>query len=105
LTLGAWSWWLLLALLAGFTQPFMSYLFTLPLLISLLIANWMLLTPQVNTRPWLHTAALALSAVPTLLLIAPNIYLIFLATQRFERFVATPSDLFPSNITLSIKYM
>jgi len=77
LTVGALLWWLILAVIVSLALPGGSYLFTLPLLCSLLgLALISVLKIQDETKAQM---VLALAAVPGIVLFAPMIYNVFVA--------------------------
>ncbi|RUT04367.1 hypothetical protein DSM106972_045950 [Dulcicalothrix desertica PCC 7102] len=91
LVVGALLWWLLLTCLTSFAMPATSYLFTLPLLLSLLILAWVFFAPTIGMHPWLQIIALVLNAAVTLVLLTPVIYLLFIMTTgRMEAVLNIP---------------
>jgi hypothetical protein len=77
LTAGAWLWWLVLSVAASVMLPGGSYLFTLPLLFSLLgLGLVFVLKLRDKTQSLL---VLALAAIPGIILLAPMIYNVFVA--------------------------
>lgn len=73
LTVGALLWWLLLMVATSVLFPPASYLFTWPLLFSLLGLGVLF---ALGDRPnlWYMFAALTLSAIPAVFLFAPGVY-------------------------------
>lgn len=77
LAMGALGVWTALMLLSSVALPGVSYLFTWPLLAALLAALWRLANDADRAAPRSRAAALALAAVPGLLLLTPAAYLLF----------------------------
>lgn len=77
LAMGALGVWAALMLLSSVALPGVSYLFTWPLLAALLAALWRLAGDAEQVAPRSRAAALALAAVPGLLLLTPAAYLLF----------------------------
>jgi hypothetical protein len=79
LMVGAMCWWLILTLSTSLYLPGASYLFTWPLLLSL-IGLGLLFSERV--KKWgvaQRLAVLSICAIPGILLLLPTIYLIFIA--------------------------
>ena len=76
LAFGALWWWLLLALAGAFWMPGGSFLGLWPLLFGLLgvLPMW-----REAQRPWREWAWLAITALPTLILVAPLMYEAYVA--------------------------
>lgn len=78
LTVGALLWWLLLMLLTSFYLPGASYLFTWPLLFSLLaLGAWLISAEQKFTPKFL--ALFLICSVPGIILLSPVIQQTFIA--------------------------
>jgi peptidase M28-like protein len=76
---GSLLWWFILMLFATITVPGGSFLFTWPLLFSLIPLGFMLASKDRETILWKDFAQLAAGAIPAILLLVPMIYLIFMA--------------------------
>jgi hypothetical protein len=74
LAVGALLWWLLLTVATGISFPPASYLFTWPLLFSLLGLGVFFALGDRATSPWFPFAALTLSAVPAVFLFVYGVY-------------------------------
>jgi hypothetical protein len=84
LTAGALVWWAVLMVLSSLFFPGGSYLFTWPLLFSVLALGWLFLTKEPKARPWLRAAVLSVASVPGIVLLTEAmIFLLPLAT-RFD---------------------
>ncbi len=70
LSVGAMLWWAILAALTSFTLPGVSYIFTWPLVFTLI---GMAAAFAFENRPALKTAALGLTAIPAFALVAPTL--------------------------------
>ncbi|WP_187329288.1 M20/M25/M40 family metallo-hydrolase [Halomicronema hongdechloris] len=82
---GALLVWDGLMLLTSAQTPDISYLFTFPLLFSLLLLGWQLLDPRFRLGSWVHILALTLAALPGTLLLLPAMVTPNLAWMlRFE---------------------
>ncbi len=79
LTVGAWLWWLLLMVLTSLYLPGASYLFTWPLLFSLLGLGFIFASRHRKPSLGKRLAVLSLFALPGIILLTPTIYLIFVA--------------------------
>jgi hypothetical protein len=79
LTTGALLWSLLLSVVTSLLLPGGSYLFVWPLFFSLLGLGWLLYFPAQAADPWRRAIALSLTALPSLLLLPPSLYLLFVA--------------------------
>ena len=77
LSMGALGVWTVLLLLTSVALPGVSYLFAWPLLAALVAALWRLRRADEQAAPWARAAALALAAIPGLVLLTPAIYLLF----------------------------
>jgi hypothetical protein len=71
LAAGALVWWTILLVLSSLFFPGGSYLFTWPLLFSLLALGWLFLAKEPAARPWLRAAILSVAAVPGVVLLVP----------------------------------
>ncbi|MEH1814610.1 MAG: M20/M25/M40 family metallo-hydrolase [Nostoc sp.] len=76
LTVGALLWWLLLMVLTSLYLPGASYLFTWPLLFSLVGLKFIFAAKPQNNL-FLQSLILAVFAIPGIILFTPTIYLIF----------------------------
>jgi peptidase M28-like protein len=86
---GSLLWWFILMLFATIAVPGGSFLFTWPLLFSLILWGYILSGEGEETVSWKRFALLAIGALPGILLLAPMIYLVFLAmTLRMVAVVA-----------------
>jgi len=74
LAVGALLWWLLLTVATGVLFPPASYLFTWPLLFSLLGLAVFFVLGDSPASPWYPFAALTLSAIPAVFLFAYGVY-------------------------------
>ena len=74
LAVGALLWWLLLTVATGVAFPPASYLFTWPLLFSLVGLGVFFALGDRATSPWFPFAALTLGAVPALFLFVYGVY-------------------------------
>lgn len=72
-------WWWILALFASLYSPGFSYLFTWPLLGSLLARLWICCLRAPKTGTWGRVAILTLGGAPGLLLVVPAAYSLFQA--------------------------
>ncbi len=86
-------WWALLAVLAPYGMPGLSYLFSWPLLFALLGLVWLLRYPGGSV--WPPALCLALSAVAGLLLIPPVIYQFNTFAGRMESLAGIPLAALP----------
>lgn len=77
LAMGALGIWTILMLLTSIALPGFSYLFTWPLLAALLAMLWRLRTSDRRFALWWSTGALALAAIPGIIILTPAIYLLF----------------------------
>lgn len=84
LAAGALVWWAMLMLLSSLFFPGGSYLFTWPLLFSVLALGWLFLTKEPAVRPWQRSIVLSIASVPGIVLLTEAmIFLLPLAT-RFD---------------------
>ena len=84
LAAGAFVWWAVLMVLSSLFFPGGSYLFTWPLLASVLALGWLFWTKEPAARPWLRAGVLSVASVPGIVLLtAAMIFLLPLAT-RFD---------------------
>jgi Peptidase family M28 len=74
LAVGALLWWLLLTVVTSVLFPPASYLFTWPLLFSLLGLGLLFVLGDRAASPWYPFAVLTLSAIPAVFLFAPGLY-------------------------------
>jgi Peptidase family M28 len=79
LTVGGLLWWLILMVATGLFLPGGSYLFTWPLLSSLIALPFMFASKDREQAPIKRLAVLSICAVPGILLFTPLIYTMFLA--------------------------
>ena len=79
LTVGALLWWLLLMVLTSLYLPGASYLFTWPLLFSLMGLGFIFASRHRKPGLGKRFAVLSLCALPGIILLTPTIYLIFVA--------------------------
>jgi hypothetical protein len=77
LAVGGLIWWLILMILTSLYLPGASYLFTWPLLFSLIAAGVRQLIHQRNPRSNVSLVVLLLGAVPGIILMTPLIYQVF----------------------------
>jgi hypothetical protein len=77
LSMGALGLWTVLMLLSSVYLPGFSYLFAWPLLAALLAMLWRLRIGDRQEAPWSSAGALALAAMPGIILVTPAIYLLF----------------------------
>ncbi|MGB9181614.1 MAG: M28 family metallopeptidase [Pyrinomonadaceae bacterium] len=78
LTMGALCWWMVLTVLTSLFMPGGSYLFTWPLLFSLLALGSTFFWGERRLGPLGQFAVLAVGAIPALILLAPTIHFIFI---------------------------
>jgi hypothetical protein len=78
LAIGALLWWFILTLITSVFLPGTTFIFHWPLLFSLIGLGWIMLSPQ-NKRmqSLINPLVLGLCALPTIILLAPVIYQIF----------------------------
>jgi MFS family permease len=88
LAVGALLWWLLLTVATSVLFPPASYLFTWPLLFSLLGLGVLFVLGDQWASPWYPFAAVTLSAVPAVFLFAPGVYGVPLTRELLLRNVA-----------------
>jgi hypothetical protein len=79
LTVGGLCWWLILMLATAFLLPGASFLFTWPLLFSLLALIYIFASKDEGAVTGNRLAILSFSAIPVIILFAPLIYLLFVA--------------------------
>ena len=79
LTVGGLIWWAILMVVTSLLLPGGSYLFTWPLLFSLIAFCFTLSLPDQDRGSMKHSATLSVCAIPGILLFTPMVYLIFLA--------------------------
>jgi hypothetical protein len=75
LTAGGLLWWLLLMTLSSLLAPGGSYLFTWPLLFSVIAFGLSLTAKNQKTFSWSHSAILSIGAIPGVILMTPMVYL------------------------------
>ncbi len=90
LAAGALVWWAILLVLSSMLFPGGSYLFTWPLLCSVLALGWLFLTKEPATRPWLRPAILGLAAVPGTVLLTSALLLLVPWMNRFDALMGMP---------------
>lgn len=78
LLIGALSWWVLLMLLTTLVAPGTSYLFTWPLLFSVIALGIIFICQDRLSVSWKMLVVTA-AAIPAILLFVPTIYLVFTA--------------------------
>ncbi|SRR6266568_2937576 len=71
LAAGALVWWAILLVGSSLFYPAGSFLFTWPLLFSVLALGWLFFMKEPAARPWLRTAILAVAAAPGIVLLPP----------------------------------
>jgi hypothetical protein len=76
LAVGAMLWWVAFLALTGLYTPDIGYLFAWPLASGLLTLGWMLFSWE-RAPTWLGTAVLAVATIPTLLVFAPAVFILF----------------------------
>jgi hypothetical protein len=86
LALGALLWWLLLGIASAVWMPGASYVLLWPLLFGLV---GVVATSRVAESPWRRFAWLAVSALPTIILVAPLVQGIYVALGPNVLFVPT----------------
>jgi hypothetical protein len=87
--------WAVLMLSSSLFFPGGSYLFTWPLLASVLALGWLFLTKEPEAHPWLLAAVLAVASIPGIVLLTEAmIFLLPLAT-RFDVLGAVPATPIP----------
>jgi len=79
LTVGGLMWWALIMVITSLLLPGGSYLFTWPLLFSLIAFLFTLSLPDKDGGSMKRSAVISICAAPGILLFTPMIYLIFLA--------------------------
>jgi hypothetical protein len=79
LTAGGLIWWGIFMAATGLLLPGGSYLFTWPLLFSMIALCFTFSLSDRNLYSMKHSAVLCICAAPGILLLAPMIYLVFLA--------------------------
>lgn len=79
LIVGALIWWLILTVLTSLYLPGASYLFTWPLLFSLVGLGFVFNAKNKKLIFWRNMALLTVCALPGIILFVPTIYLIFKA--------------------------
>ncbi|MCP4540465.1 MAG: M20/M25/M40 family metallo-hydrolase [Chloroflexi bacterium] len=79
LTIGGLLWWLVLTVLTSLCLPGSSYLFAWPLLFSLVGLGSTFVLQEQGSVPVKRLVILSVCAIPGIVLLAPMIYLIFVA--------------------------
>ncbi|MBW4635040.1 MAG: M28 family metallopeptidase [Iphinoe sp. HA4291-MV1] len=79
LTVGALLWWFILMVLTSVYLPGASYLFTWPLLFSLVGLGFIFASRDRDSGRVKHLVVLTACAIPGIILLAPTIYLVFVA--------------------------
>jgi len=77
LTVGGLCWWFTLMVLTAFRLPGASFLFTWPLISSLLALAYIFISKEESKVTVNRFAALSLSAIPGIMFFAPLVYLLF----------------------------
>jgi hypothetical protein len=77
LTVGGLFWWLTLMVLTAFLLPGASFLFTWPLISSLLALAYVFMSKEESRVTVNRFSVLSLSAIPGIMLFAPLVYLLF----------------------------
>src|SRR6185369_13202588 len=77
LTVGGLCWWFTLMVLTAFLLPGASFLFTWPLISSLLALAYIFISKEESRVTVNRFAALSLSAIPGIMFFAPLVYLLF----------------------------
>jgi hypothetical protein len=97
LAAGAGATWLALMLLTAVSLPAASFLFTWPLLASLLASGWAVMGGSAHRRPWLATAVLTVAAAPGVLLAVQAVSLpLAPLLARFEAMTGLPLAALPT---------
>lgn len=84
LAASALVWWAVLMVLSSLFFPGGSYLFTWPLLFSVLALGWLFFTRDPAARPWLRAAVLSVASLPGILLLTSAIVLLLPLATRFD---------------------
>jgi hypothetical protein len=79
LAVGGLLWWLILMILSTLLLPGSSYLFTWPLLFSLVALGIVFISKDGRLVSWKQFAVLSVCAIPAILIFAPMIYQVFTA--------------------------
>ena len=90
LATGTLLWWAILLVLSCLLFPGASYLFTWPLLFSVLALGWLFFTKEPAARPWLRAAILSVAAVPGIVLLTSALMLLVPWTNRFDATLGLP---------------
>jgi hypothetical protein len=77
-------WWAVLMVLSSLFFPGGSYLFTWPLLFSVLALGWMFFIKEPAARPWLHAGVLSVASVPGILLLTEALIFLLPLATRFD---------------------
>jgi Peptidase family M28 len=81
---GALVWWAILMLLSSLFFPGGSYIFTWPLLASVLALGWMFFINEPAARTWLRAVVLSVASVPGIVLLTSAIILLLPLATRFD---------------------
>jgi hypothetical protein len=84
LAAGALIWWAVLMVLSSLFFPGGSYLFTWPLLFSVLALGWLFLTKEPAAHPWQRAGVLAVASVPGIVLLTEAIIFLLPLATRFD---------------------
>jgi Zn-dependent M28 family amino/carboxypeptidase len=79
LAVGGLLWWFILVILSTLLMPGSSYLFTWPLLFSLVALGIVFISKDQRPNSWKQFAVFTVSAIPIILILAPMIYQVFTA--------------------------
>jgi hypothetical protein len=95
LAAGALLWWAVLMVLSRLFFPGGSYLFTWPLLFSVLALGWLFLTKGPAAHPLRRAAVLSVAAVPGIVLLTSAIIFLLPLATRFDVEGAIPATPVP----------
>jgi MFS family permease len=84
LAAGALIWWVVLMVLSSLFFPGGSYLFTWPLLASVLALGWLFITKEPVAHPWLRAGVLSVASVPGIVLLTSAIIFLLPLATRFD---------------------
>jgi hypothetical protein len=79
LAVGGLLWWFMLVILSALLLPGSSYLFTWPLLFSLVALGTMFISTDQRPDSWKQFSVFTVCAIPVILILAPTIYQVFTA--------------------------
>jgi hypothetical protein len=96
LAAGVLVWWAVLMVLSSLFFPGGSYLFTWPLLFSVLALGWLFFTKEPAARPWLRAAVLSMAAVPGIFLLTSAIIFLLPLATRFDVIAGIPATPIPT---------